>query len=53
MHQVETENNIRQHYRIERDRQIDEIVTRMDAEALKQADEHEAKIKLDFVLDNI
>uniref|UniRef100_A0A0A1XT81 5-azacytidine-induced protein 1 n=1 Tax=Zeugodacus cucurbitae TaxID=28588 RepID=A0A0A1XT81_ZEUCU len=42
--QVEKENAIRQHYRAERDRQIDAIVSRMDAEALKHADEHEAKL---------
>ncbi|XP_023296263.2 centrosomal protein of 131 kDa isoform X1 [Lucilia cuprina] len=42
--QVEKENNIRQHYRNERDRQIDAIVQRMDAEALKNNEEFENKI---------
>ncbi|XP_014085665.2 centrosomal protein of 131 kDa [Bactrocera oleae] len=42
--QVEKENAIRQHYRAERDRQIDAIVSRMDAEALKHAEEHDAKL---------
>ncbi|XP_053964329.1 centrosomal protein of 131 kDa [Anastrepha ludens] len=44
MAQAEKENAIRQHYRAERDRQIDAIVSRMDAEALKNADEHETKL---------
>uniref|UniRef100_A0A1I8P6U8 Centrosomal protein of 131 kDa n=1 Tax=Stomoxys calcitrans TaxID=35570 RepID=A0A1I8P6U8_STOCA len=42
--QVEKENAIRQHYRAERDRQIDAIVQRMDAEALKNNEEFENKI---------
>uniref|UniRef100_A0A0K8V8E0 5-azacytidine-induced protein 1 n=1 Tax=Bactrocera latifrons TaxID=174628 RepID=A0A0K8V8E0_BACLA len=42
--QVEKENAIRQYYRAERDRQIDAIVSRMDSEALKHAEEHEAKL---------
>ncbi|XP_075167994.1 centrosomal protein dilatory [Haematobia irritans] len=42
--QVEKENSIRQHYRAERDRQIDAIVQRMDAEALKNNEEYETKI---------
>ncbi|XP_017476876.1 PREDICTED: centrosomal protein of 131 kDa [Rhagoletis zephyria] len=42
--QVEKENTIRQHYRTERDRQIDAIVNRMDSEALKNAEEYEAKL---------
>ncbi|XP_055906450.1 centrosomal protein of 131 kDa isoform X2 [Eupeodes corollae] len=45
MRQVESENAIRQHYRIERDRQIDTIVTRMDNEALKNQEEFESKIE--------
>ncbi|XP_055857329.1 centrosomal protein of 131 kDa isoform X2 [Episyrphus balteatus] len=44
MRQVESENAIRQHYRNERDRQIDAIVTRMDNEALKNQEEFEAKM---------
>lgn len=43
--QAEKENLIRQHYRTERDRQIDSIVQRMDAEALKANEEFEAKIR--------
>ncbi|TMW52960.1 hypothetical protein DOY81_001993 [Sarcophaga bullata] len=42
--QVEKENAIRQHYRAERDRQIDAIVQRMDAESLKNNEEFENKI---------
>lgn len=45
MKQSEKENTIRQHYRAERDRQIDAIVTRMDAEALKNAEEFEMKMR--------
>ncbi|KAM7343644.1 centrosomal protein dilatory [Cochliomyia hominivorax] len=41
--QVEKENAIRQHYRNERDRQIDAIVQRMDTEALKNNEEFETK----------
>ena len=43
--QVEKENSIRQHYRAERDRQIDAIVQRMDAESLKNNEEFENKIR--------
>ncbi|XP_011292941.1 centrosomal protein of 131 kDa [Musca domestica] len=42
--QAEKENAIRQHYRAERDRQIDAIVQRMDAEALKNNEEFENKM---------
>ncbi|XP_012162496.1 centrosomal protein of 131 kDa [Ceratitis capitata] len=42
--QVDKENTIRQHYRAERDRQIDAIVSRMDAEAQKHAEEHEIRL---------
>ncbi|XP_061393155.1 centrosomal protein of 131 kDa [Musca vetustissima] len=42
--QAEKENSIRQHYRAERDRQIDAIVQRMDAEALKNNEEFENKM---------
>lgn len=41
---VENENNIRQHYRTERDRQIDAIVARMDSESQKAHDDHESKM---------
>uniref|UniRef100_A0A1A9UD99 5-azacytidine-induced protein 1 n=1 Tax=Glossina austeni TaxID=7395 RepID=A0A1A9UD99_GLOAU len=43
MQQVEKENAIRQYYRAERDRQIDSIVQRMDAESLKNNEEFEVK----------
>lgn len=43
--QAEKENIIRQHYRTERDRQIDTIVQKMDAEALKANEEYEMKIR--------
>jgi len=43
--QAEKENAIRQHYRAERDRQLDELVVRMEADALQQSEEHELKIK--------
>lgn len=43
--QVEKENAIRQHYRSERDRQIDVIVQRMDAEAEKNNEEFENKTR--------
>lgn len=43
--QVEQENAIRQHYRNERDRQIDAIVQRMDTEALKNNEEFETKMR--------
>lgn len=43
--QVEKENSIRQHYRNERDRQIDAIVQRMDAEAVKNNEEFENKMR--------
>ncbi|XP_065719115.2 centrosomal protein of 131 kDa isoform X2 [Drosophila suzukii] len=42
--QAEKENAIRQHYRAERDRQLDELVVRMEADALQQSEEHELKI---------
>lgn len=42
--QVEKENAIRQHYRAERDRQLDELVVRMEADALQSGEEHEQKI---------
>uniref|UniRef100_A0A1B0C0L0 5-azacytidine-induced protein 1 n=1 Tax=Glossina palpalis gambiensis TaxID=67801 RepID=A0A1B0C0L0_9MUSC len=44
MQQVEKENAVRQYYRAERDRQIDSIVQRMDAEALKNNEEYQVKI---------
>lgn len=47
MRQAESENAIRQHYRTERDRQIDVIVTRMDTEALKQQEDFDAKMEYD------
>ncbi|XP_017120466.1 centrosomal protein of 131 kDa [Drosophila elegans] len=42
--QAEKENAIRQHYRAERDRQLDELVVRMEADALQHGEEHELKI---------
>ncbi|XP_001360940.2 centrosomal protein of 131 kDa [Drosophila pseudoobscura] len=42
--QAEKENAIRQHYRAERDRQLDELVVRMEADALQNGEEHEQKI---------
>ncbi|KAL7736764.1 hypothetical protein ACLKA6_015615 [Drosophila palustris] len=42
--QAEKENAIRQHYRAERDRQLDELVVRMEAEALQNGEEHEQKM---------
>ncbi|KAH8270754.1 hypothetical protein KR018_000201 [Drosophila ironensis] len=42
--QAEKENAVRQHYRAERDRQLDELVARMDHEAAELAEEHEQKI---------
>ncbi|ALC42444.1 dila [Drosophila busckii] len=42
--QAEKENAIRQHYRVERDRQLDELVVRMEADALQIAQEHEQKL---------
>lgn len=45
MQHAEKENTIRQHYRAERDKQIDDIVQRMDAEAEKNKEEYENKIR--------
>ncbi|XP_017012476.3 centrosomal protein of 131 kDa [Drosophila takahashii] len=42
--QAEKENAIRQHYRAERDRQLDELVVRMEADALQHGEEHELKM---------
>ncbi|KAH8375391.1 hypothetical protein KR200_003322, partial [Drosophila serrata] len=42
--QAEKENAIRQHYRAERDRQLDELVVRMEADALQHGEEHEQKM---------
>ncbi|XP_032293048.1 centrosomal protein of 131 kDa isoform X1 [Drosophila virilis] len=42
--QAEKENAIRQHYRAERDRQLDELVVRMEADALQSNEEHEQKL---------
>ncbi|KAH8345493.1 hypothetical protein KR084_005222, partial [Drosophila pseudotakahashii] len=42
--QAEKENSIRQHYRAERDRQLDELVVRMEADALQHGEEHELKM---------
>ncbi|KAH8418595.1 hypothetical protein KR222_003412, partial [Zaprionus bogoriensis] len=42
--QAEKENAIRQHYRAERDRQLDELVVRMEADALQSGEEHEQKM---------
>lgn len=44
MREVERENTIRNQCRMERDRQIDGIVAKVDAEALKNQHEFEAKI---------
>lgn len=43
--EVEKENAIRQQCREERDRQIDSIVAKMDAESLNAQNEYETKIK--------
>lgn len=45
MREVERENYIRQQARVERDRQIDSIVAKVDAEALKNQQEHEMKMR--------
>lgn len=45
LREVERENYIKQQSRIERDRQIDAIVAKVDAEALKNQQEHEMKIR--------
>lgn len=45
LREVERENYIRQQSRIERDRQIDSIVAKVDAEALKNQQEHEMKMR--------
>lgn len=42
--QAEKENAIRQHYRAERDRQLDELVVRMEADALQHGEEHDQKM---------
>ncbi|KAH8297358.1 hypothetical protein KR044_010748, partial [Drosophila immigrans] len=42
--QAEKENAIRQHYRAERDRQLDELVVRMEADALQSGEEHDQKM---------
>ncbi|EDV98126.1 GH22846 [Drosophila grimshawi] len=44
LNQAEKENAIRQHYRMERDRQLDELVVRMEADALQSNEEHEQKM---------
>lgn len=44
MREVERENTIRKQCRIERDRQIDGIVAKVDAEALKHQHDFDLKI---------
>ena len=44
LREVERENQIRQQCRVERDRQIDDIVAKVDAEALRNQQEHETKL---------
>lgn len=45
LRQIEEANNIRQQCRLERDKQIDSIVAKIDDEALVQKQEYEAKIR--------
>lgn len=45
LREVEAANSIRQQCRMERDKQIDSIVAKVDAEALKTQQDYEAKLK--------
>lgn len=45
LREVETANSIRQQCRIERDKQIDSIVAKVDAEALKTEQDYEGKLR--------
>lgn len=44
--EVERENDVRNQCRLERDKQIDEIIAKVDSEALKSQNEFESKILL-------
>lgn len=44
MREVELANTIRQQSRLERDQQIDSIISKVDAEALKTQQEYENKL---------
>lgn len=51
LRETERENSIREQYRLERDRQIDAIVAKVDAESIKSQQDYEMKFKwADFVL---
>lgn len=45
LREVESANAIRQQCRLERDKQIDSIVAKVDAESLKIQQDYEAKIR--------
>lgn len=45
LREVENENAVRQHYRSERDRQIDAIVAKMDTETQRCQEEYEMKLR--------
>lgn len=51
LRETERENSIREQYRLERDRQIDAIVVKVDAESIKSQQDYEIKFKWeDFFL---
>lgn len=45
MRETERENSVREQYRLERDRQIDAIVAKVDAESIKNQQDYEMKFK--------
>lgn len=45
LREVEMANSIRQQCRMERDKQIDSIVAKVDAEALRTQQDHEVKLR--------
>lgn len=45
LREVEMANSIRQQCRMERDKQIDSIVAKVDAEALKTQQDYEGKVR--------
>lgn len=45
LRETERENSIREQYRLERDRQIDAIVAKVDAESIKSQQDYEMKFK--------
>lgn len=45
LRETERENSIREQYRLERDRQIDAIVAKVDAESIKSQQDYEIKFK--------